>query len=253
MSHRLDSSLRSLLYFAPVERHVKERLIGAAVLMAAAIILIPEMLSGPERREGEPVRSASDETSIKTYTIDLNRPPGTPQEPITAEVSPAPPPEKDRPLAAEQAAPDASIPSSTNETTPDSDTTMSESKEAVPLQATQPAAKVAESPRAPAQSSPSAPQEAPRAVASESRVPTSPAMSPGWAVQLGSFSSRASADRLAGQYRADGYDVFVMPVEARKSTLYRVRIGPMRDRAGADEVLRRVRTKVAGAAVVAHP
>jgi DedD protein len=32
-----------------VERIVKERLVGAAVLMAAAIILIPEMLSGPDR------------------------------------------------------------------------------------------------------------------------------------------------------------------------------------------------------------
>ena len=37
------------LYFAPVERKVKERLVGAAVLMAAAVILIPEMLSGPDR------------------------------------------------------------------------------------------------------------------------------------------------------------------------------------------------------------
>ncbi len=32
-----------------MERIVKERLVGAAVLMAAAIILIPEMLGGPDR------------------------------------------------------------------------------------------------------------------------------------------------------------------------------------------------------------
>jgi DedD protein len=237
-----------------VERHVKERLIGAAVLMAAAIILIPEMLSGPERHEGEPVRSASDETSVKTYTIDLNRPPGTPQEPITAEVSPAPPPEKEQPLAAEQAAPDVSIPSNTSETNPESDTdsTTTKTQGAPSPQSSPPPAKVTESSRAVAAQPtppPSAPQKPPRSVASEASVPTSP----GWAVQLGSFSSRASADRLAGQFRADGYDVFVMPVETRKSTLYRVRIGPMRDRTGADEVLRRVRAKVAGAAVVAHP
>lgn len=217
--------------------------------MAAAIILIPEMLSGPERPEGEPVRSASDETTIKTYTIDLNRPPGTPQEPITAEVSPAPPPEKEQPLATDRAAPDTSIRSTTSETNPDSrvDATATETKEAP----SQPPAKLAEAPRAAAQPTPapSAPHKAPRAVASESSVPTSA----GWAVQLGSFSSRASADRLAGQFRADGYDVLVMPVETRNSTLYRVRIGPMRDRAAADEVLRRVRAKIAGAAVVAHP
>jgi DedD protein len=236
-----------------VERHVKERLIGAAVLMAAAIILIPEMLSGPKRQEGEPARRASDETTIKTYMIDLNRPPGSAQEPVIAEVSPAPPPETERPVTTEPPPSTAPIPSTTNETNPESggDTAATESKSTPPAESPQTPPKVAESPRPAAQqtSATSPPQTASRAVASESSVPTSR----GWAVQLGSFSSRASADRLASQFRADGYDVFVMPVETRKSTLYRVRIGPIRDRAGADEMLRRVRPKVAGAAVVAHP
>ena len=79
-----DSRSPGLLYFASVERAVKERLVGAAVLMAAAIILIPEMLSGPDREAAEPAATPSGETPIKTYTIDLNQAPGTP--PVAAEI-----------------------------------------------------------------------------------------------------------------------------------------------------------------------
>src|SRR5688572_5172504 len=61
---------------APVERRVQERLVGAAVLMAAAIILIPEMLSGPRRGERAVTGQPSSDAPLKTYTIDLNRSPG---------------------------------------------------------------------------------------------------------------------------------------------------------------------------------
>lgn len=75
----------------------------------------------------------------------------------------------------------------------------------------------------------------------------------GWAVQLGSFSRQTSAEELAAQFRAERFDAFVMPVKSGASTLYRVRIGPMRERAAAEESLRRVKGKVPGAAIVAHP
>ena len=76
----LVAGLASLLYFAAVERHVKERLVGAAVLIAAAIILIPEMLSGPDRdarSEATGPSGAGGETPLKTYTIDLTKSPAT--------------------------------------------------------------------------------------------------------------------------------------------------------------------------------
>jgi DedD protein len=72
-------------------------------------------------------------------------------------------------------------------------------------------------------------------------------------VQLGSFSNSASAQRLANDFRAEGFDAFVMPVKTGNATLYRVRLGPMKDRAAAESVLKRAKVKVAGAAVVAHP
>jgi cell division protein FtsN len=42
-----------------------------------------------------------------------------------------------------------------------------------------------------------------------------------------------------------------MPVKSGGTTLYRVRIGPMKDRASAEAALRDVKSP--GAAVVAHP
>jgi cell division septation protein DedD len=72
-------------------------------------------------------------------------------------------------------------------------------------------------------------------------------------VQLGSFSSAASAQRLSDEFRSNGFDAFVMPVKTGSTTLYRVRLGPMKDRTAAESVLKRAKTKVAGAAIVAHP
>ena len=71
---------RRLLYFAPVERHVKERLVGAAVLMAAAIILIPGDAVGPGSRlaPDDAGAVARDDAPIKTYTIDLSQSPSAP-------------------------------------------------------------------------------------------------------------------------------------------------------------------------------
>jgi cell division septation protein DedD len=53
-----------------VERVVKERLVGAAVLMAAAVILIPEMLSGPDRNsESEPAAQARSDALPKSFEL----------------------------------------------------------------------------------------------------------------------------------------------------------------------------------------
>ena len=75
-----------------MERIVKERLVGAAVLMAAAVILIPEMLSGPDRTsESEPAAQARSDAPIKTYTIDLSQSPTAQPTPSVVD-NRAPPP-----------------------------------------------------------------------------------------------------------------------------------------------------------------
>ena len=54
-----------------------------------------------------------------------------------------------------------------------------------------------------------------------------------WAVQLGSFASRDNADKLLRQLRAQGFSVFILPGGSGSSLRYRVRIGPLADRAAA--------------------
>jgi DedD protein len=224
-----------------VERVVKERLVGAAVLMAAAIILIPEMLSGPDRSsESEPAAQTRSDAPIKTYTIDLSQSPSAQATPSVVD-NRAPPPEEPalpanaqpteqpteptseaQPAAADQAKPEAS-----------QHTAAATPVAAAPVVVDQPTA-------APARTTPPP-------LASNTGAPTSGR----WAVQVGSYAREATAERLAKQLRDQGQRAFVMPVKSGGATLYRVRIGPMQDRASAEAALRDV--KSAGAAIVSHP
>jgi DedD protein len=244
-----------------VERHVKERLVGAAVLMAAAIILIPEMLSGPDRAEraAEPQARASNESAVKTYTIDLNKPPGTNAQAVPE--TRVPPPEQSSAQSGTtepiQPPAPATIDAQKHESNPERVARSSPTEvagESSPAVEGQPSAQQVP-PRATSQPRAEVPEETPKPPAQVPRVASEPVVptSRGWAVQLGSFSSLASAERLAAEVRANHEDVFVMPVKSGATTLYRVRIGPLKDRAAADETLRQVKAKVSGAAIVAHP
>lgn len=223
--------------------------------MAAAIILIPEMLSGPKRATEAPASRQSE--GFKTYTIDLNRSPGASVEdraPPPEEGTPAPEttPEEAPPVAAappvEKEAADAQAsPESTRVEPLSSERTASAPPPQVSPPTEQPITARERQDAAP-QASP-APAGAQPPVMSTTAVPTSK----GWAIQLGSFSSRATAESLAKDFTASGRHAFVMPVKSGANTLYRVRIGPFGDRAAANAALAGVKQRVANAAVVAHP
>jgi DedD protein len=270
-----------------VERPVKERLVGAAVLMAAAVILIPEMLSGPGRESAEK-SAAAEEGAIKTYTIDLSQSPGV----TTSTSSPqatdnrAPPPEEVPPESASPAEQSAAEPQAQHESTPPAPTefpvetspapapeapvaTVEPTQERPEPRTETPPRQIAAQP-ARAEAPPQArsepapvrpepkpqakPEVAPKPVASAPSAPTSSAPAgKGWAVQLGSYSSEATAERLMNEWRAKGQSAFVMPVKSGGKTLYRVRIGPTKDRAAAEAALKSVKASIPGAAVVAHP
>jgi len=253
-----------------VERPVKERLIGAAVLMAAAIILIPEMLSGPGRdsadKQAQTAASAdgTGDASIKTYTIDLSQSPGSQPPTVTEQTdNRAPPPEEtlpETPAPAEQPSPATQVsPESQPVTSPAvvAETPKPEPRVETPARqvAAQPARAEAATPAPPKpEPKPEPPKTEPRAVASAPAAPRSAVPAgKGWAVQLGSYSSETTAQRLMNEWRAKGQSAFVMPVTTGGKTLYRVRIGPNKDRAGAETVLKAVKASVPGAAVVAHP
>jgi DedD protein len=227
-----------------VERVVKERLVGAAVLMAAAVILIPEMLSGPDRNsESEPAAQTRSDAPIKTYTIDLSQSPSAQPTPSVVD-NRAPPPEEP---AVPANAPPTEQPTE-QPTEPLSGAQPADADQAKP-EAPQQAAAVTPAAAAPVVEQPTAApaRTTPPPLASNSSTPTSGR----WAVQVGSYAREATAERLAKQLRDQGQRAFVMPVKSGGATLYRVRIGPMKDRASAEAALRDV--KSAGAAIVSHP
>jgi cell division septation protein DedD len=60
-------------------------------------------------------------------------------------------------------------------------------------------------------------------------------------VQLGSFASRANADKLARQVKGQGFSVFVSPGGSGAAQRYRVRIGPLADRTAATQTETKLR------------
>lgn len=246
-----------------MERHVKERLIGAAVLIAAAIILIPEMLSGPDRLARSEGATAHDAAPLKTYTIDLSKSPAT----LAAESAidnRAPPPEAQvstaEPAITAQTNPDQANPDQTNpESTPTAieSAAANDTSEAPATAGAPPAGESLQASRQPAAEAVAPPRPPAPAPASGSTVSDIPAAArsagAGWAVQLGSFASRVTAERMVKSLQADGHDAFVMPVKSGQATLYRVRIGPMKDRESAAQLLRKVKATAPGAAIVAQP
>lgn len=73
----------------------------------------------------------------------------------------------------------------------------------------------------------------PTAAAAPPSAVAAPAPSGQWAVQVGSFSSRANADRLSEWCREQGYGVRALAGQDGDRTLYRVRVGPYASRADA--------------------
>jgi DedD protein len=85
---------------------------------------------------------------------------------------------------------------------------------------------------------PPAPAPAPAVVVPKPAPTPAPAASSpargNFVVQLGSFGSKDNAERLVRDMNAKGFTTFIAPVTTNGRELYRVRVGPTRDRAAAE-------------------
>ncbi len=104
---------------------------------------------------------------------------------------------------------------------------------------------------APAKPEPAIAAAEPKAVA----APAAPAASSvGFAVQLGAFGQANEANALRDKVRAAGFSAFVEQVRTDKGTLSRVRVGPVANRAEAENLKAQVASKVGVAGMVRpHP
>lgn len=142
------------------------------------------------------------------------------------------------------AAPSASTPSAATAPSASSNPVRSES-----LPPSTPAAK------------PEPPKPAPKPEATASKPATAPttpaapaASGVGFAVQLGAFGQANDANALRDKVRAAGFSAFVEQVRTEKGTLHRVRVGPVANRADAEQLKAQVAAKVGVAGMVRpHP
>jgi DedD protein len=64
-----------------------------------------------------------------------------------------------------------------------------------------------------------------------------------WSVQLGSFASKANAEKLVHALDGKGYTAAVSAVGAGSAARYRVRIGPLADRPTAERLIGRLKSQ----------
>jgi cell division septation protein DedD len=72
-------------------------------------------------------------------------------------------------------------------------------------------------------------------------APTSTRPAAGFAVQVGAFSEKGTAQALADSLRAHGYPVYLSPTEGDPAS-WRVRVGPLGTRPEAEKAARRLET-----------
>ena len=189
---------------------VKERLTGAIILVALIVLLVPELLTGPVRSapRSAAVASSIEEPPLRSYTIKLA------EEPRMRGASMHGTPEQPTPLPPAPAAAVSSAP-------------------AAPSAGTSAPAPANVSTAAPPEHRPAAPPAG--AASPAGSADTSGA----YMVQLGGFASRVNAEHLAKQVRSQGFTVSVS--QGSSGHLYRVRVGPARDRAAAGELAQQLR------------
>jgi DedD protein len=212
-----------------MDSRAKQRLTGAVILVAVFVLLVPELLTGPGKNTPA---DAPAEEGLRRYTIDLDAPSNPAQTTPRASEPAVVLPPVENPM---QAAPALATPG-----------------EAAVPEADSPApAGVTAAPPAPADTNSvsATPSSAPRSTPPVPRVETArpssaPAVPPekgSFAVQLGSFGSRENADRLVRDMTAKGFSAFVAPIKSNGRELYRVRVGPARDRPQAEALAAQLR------------
>lgn len=178
-----------------MEPHVKERIVGAAVLVALGVWLIPWVLDGPDETIDVPeaaapgltLQSPDEAAPRRTETIELQ------QSARRANASSADTPANDPLADSEPAQPAIAEPApalvAARGQESDSDTTIS----SVDTPADTPA--------------------------------EPPAQVDGWSVQLGSFTDVANANQLASRVSSYGYSAVVSEFRSGSRTMHRVRVG----------------------------
>lgn len=212
------------------------------MLIAIAVILVPEMFSGSRTRTKEtPEADTANPAQLKTYQIELQ-----PGSVVAPPVQQAPPVV----VAATQQSESSSEASSAQAESSASASAQSSSQSSSQVRTSASVSSLASSSQHSSSSVSSVAQKQP-AIAPVSPVNVAKKTDSGqWAVQIGSFGTKDKAQQVAGKLASLGFKASVTPVKTGDKTLYRVRTGAIAERAAANSALKKIDAAFPGASVV---
>ncbi|WP_226500035.1 SPOR domain-containing protein [Pseudomonas sp. MWU16-30322] len=190
---------------ALLDKAYKQRMVGALVLVALAVIFLPMLFSRQDEQRQVTVDApaapqAPAVPQVQLEPVAVPEPQALPQEPVPSDDE-----------VAEQSAPSMPI-------------APAPAPVAKPV-APAPVAKPAPAPAQPIAAAPAKPDT------TQSRVDAN-GLSVSWSVQLASLSSRASAESLQKTLRSQGYNAYIRSADGKN----RVFVGPLIERAEADRL-----------------
>ena len=202
---------------------LKQRLVGASVLIALAVVVLPMLLGG--RPNGQEQQSQKIELpphppelnfETRRYPVGEQAPQGAREE--APRIKPLPTPDDTTTVDATEPVPEPLevSPGMQTGTVGESESARNVAPQRVPEQAT----------AAPPESRPSSGQAG------------------RYVVQVASFGSMDNANRLSETLRGYGYDVMSDTVKSDVGTLHRVRVGPFGSETEAGAVLSRLQAQI---------
>ncbi|GJM09593.1 MAG: hypothetical protein DHS20C11_18690 [Lysobacteraceae bacterium] len=185
-----------------MELALKQRVVGASVLVVMAVIFVPMVLDGPATDSvlivDLEIPQSGQDTQSRVLPLDLGES-AEPQEPRTL---PVPIPVDDNEPANEAVAPSG--------------------------EASQPVSAAVEQPVDTTEAAPALP------VPSNRDDPADAVLSGDWSFQVGSFSDQNRADRLIESLRSEGFPAYSEKASINGASRTRVRVGPFVTRGDAE-------------------
>ncbi len=221
-----------------MDRALKERIIGAVVLVIFVVLVVPVFLDGPEgpadvETRSVPLPGQSDQPT-KVVVLPRDR-----SEPVPPPITLPAPGDEAGETVADESDPDAETAVAADDPEPVNPEPAVAQSEPPPER---PAPAILVDDDEPSPREPEVDDDAgDPPVESARSQPSSPAATSGmWAVQLGSFSSEANANRLAAELKRKGFGAFLSRVPGSSGELLRVRVGPQANRPAAEAMAERL-------------
>lgn len=204
-----------------MDKALKQRMVGAVVLIALGVIFIPMLLD-----------TSSEEEGTRSVELDI---PAAPDRDYRSRLLPLD--ERDARPAGESV---GQVARETEDSPAESE--PSPRAEAEPSESATSGSVTEETPSA---EDPAGDEAEPEPVEAEPRPAEEPASQPlgNWFVQVGSFGQEANATELRDRLRSAGYTAFVETSTVEGQTKHRVKVGPEMERSSAEQQRDRIQAE----------